>query len=68
MVAKIKDPTPRDEYARQLAGWVGWDDVAQVISRVREDAGRKPPRPAALTDRPPRCAGDPAAQRPDPRT
>ncbi|CPY80824.1 DNA primase DnaG [Mycobacteroides abscessus] len=27
MVAKIKDPTLRDEYARQLAGWVGWDDV-----------------------------------------
>ncbi|MFZ0835165.1 MAG: DNA primase, partial [Mycobacterium sp.] len=28
MVAAIKDPTLRDEYARQLAGWVGWDDVA----------------------------------------
>ena len=38
MVAQIKDPTLRDEYARQLAGWVGWDDVAQVIGRVR--AGR----------------------------
>jgi DNA primase len=36
MVALIKDPTLRDEYARQLAGWVGWDDVAQVISRVRD--------------------------------
>ena len=32
MVARIKDPTLRDEYARQLAGWVGWDDVAQVIA------------------------------------
>ena len=42
MVAKIKDSTLRDEYARQLAGWVGWDDVAQVIARVREEAGRKP--------------------------
>ena len=42
MVAQIKDPTLRDEYARQLAGWVGWDDVAQVIARVREDANRKP--------------------------
>jgi len=40
MVAKIKDPTLRDEYARQLAGWVGWDDVAQVIHRVRENAKR----------------------------
>ncbi len=38
MVAKIKDPTLRDEYARQLAGWVGWDDVALVIARVRETA------------------------------
>jgi DNA primase len=40
MVAKIKDPSLRDEYARQLAGWVGWADVAQVIARVREEAGR----------------------------
>lgn len=66
MVAKIKDPTLRDEYARQLAGWVGWDDVAQVISRVREEAGRKPlPRGAERTAPPVRR--DPAAQRPDPR-
>jgi DNA primase len=36
MVSKIKDQTLRDEYARQLAGWVGWEDVAQVIRRVRE--------------------------------
>jgi DNA primase len=41
MVARIKDPTLRDEYARQLAGWVGWDDVAQVIGRVREEAQRR---------------------------
>lgn len=40
MVAKIKDPSLRDEYARQLAGWVGWDDVPQVLGRVREEAGR----------------------------
>jgi DNA primase len=38
MVANIKDPTLRDEYARQLAGWVGWDDVAQVVGRVRDHA------------------------------
>ncbi|HEV7359982.1 MAG TPA: DNA primase, partial [Mycobacterium sp.] len=38
MVAQIKDPTLRDEYARQLAGWVGWADVAQIIDRVRTDA------------------------------
>ena len=38
MVARIKDPTLRDEYARQLAGWVGWDDVAQVVGRVRDQS------------------------------
>ncbi|ODR15804.1 DNA primase, partial [Mycolicibacterium porcinum] len=38
MAARIKDQTLRDEYARQLAGWVGWDNVAQVLGRVREEA------------------------------
>ncbi|MDT5361219.1 MAG: primase [Mycobacterium sp.] len=38
MVAKIKESTLREEYARQLAGWVGWDEVAQVVSRVRDSA------------------------------
>lgn len=70
MVAQIKDPTLRDEYARQLAGWVGWDDVAQVIGRVREEAGHKPGargdnrRQAASR---PRTAADAGAVRPDPR-
>lgn len=70
MVAQIKDPTLRDEYARQLAGWVGWDDVAQVIARVREEAEHKP---GARGDnrRPPigrpRAAGEAGASRPDPR-
>ncbi|HZU48687.1 MAG TPA: DNA primase [Mycobacterium sp.] len=70
MVAQIKDPTLRDEYARQLAGWVGWDDVAQVIGRVREEAkslkNHSRPRRAG----PARAAtngGEPAALRPDPR-
>ena len=39
MVAKIKDVALRDEYGRQLAGWVGWEDVATVVRRVRETAG-----------------------------
>lgn len=65
MVAKIKDPTLRDEYARQLAGWVGWDDVAQVIARVREEAGRKPAARGA--DRPSPARREAVAQRPDPR-
>ncbi|HEY8372824.1 MAG TPA: DNA primase, partial [Pseudonocardiaceae bacterium] len=39
LVARIKDVALRDEYARQLAGWVGWEDVATVLRRVRETAG-----------------------------
>ena len=41
VVARIRDVALRDEYARQLAGWVGWDDVAQVLSRVRGMAGKQ---------------------------
>src|SRR6201996_237132 len=71
IVAQIKDPTLRDEYARQLAGWVGWADVAQVIGRVREEAksptaqGRSRPRRPAATQE----AGElraTAVPRPDP--
>jgi DNA primase len=41
MVARIKEPTLRDEYARQLAGWVGWsDDIPEVIRLVRTEARR----------------------------
>ncbi|WP_233214626.1 DNA primase [Mycobacterium sp. 4858] len=77
MVSQIKDPTLRDEYARQLAGWVGWDDVAQVIDRVRSQA-KKSPAPARgggganASRRAPQQARaaaptQPAATRPDPR-
>jgi DNA primase len=44
LVAQIKNFSLRDEYARQLAGWVGWDDIATVRSRVREAAGETPGR------------------------
>ncbi|GAB90113.1 DNA primase [Gordonia rhizosphera] len=40
VVGRIKDVALRDEYARQLAGWVGWEDVGQVLSRVREEGAR----------------------------
>ncbi|MGH3674669.1 MAG: DNA primase [Mycobacterium sp.] len=66
MAARIKDPTLRDEYGRQLAGWVGWDDVAQVVGRVRGQAkggGRRSSTPATQPER--RAA--PAVARPDPR-
>ena len=74
MVGQSQDPTLRDEYARQLAGWVGWDDVAQVIERVRGEAkkSKSPVRvsgnlrgggqaSAATTP------SEPVAARPDPR-
>lgn len=40
VVARIKDVALRDEYARQLAGWVGWEEVGQVLARVREEGAR----------------------------
>lgn len=71
MVSQIKDPTLRDEYARQLAGWVGWDDVAQVIDRVRGQAKQTsmPARPGSAANIPRRAVAraQPAASRPDPR-
>jgi len=67
IVAQIKDPTLRDEYARQLAGWVGWADVAQILSRVREAAGRKPGTRGSGRQSDARPAPGPGAARPDPR-
>jgi len=75
MVGQIKDPTLRDEYARQLAGWVGWDDVPQILDRVRGEA-KKPKNPGRTESRVTRVAGqqasqpagaEPVAARPDPR-
>src|ERR1700744_1925211 len=72
MVAQIKDPTLRDEYARQLAGWVGWSDMAQVVGRVREEAksptgqSRAKPRRAAAAEAD-SGAAEFTALRPDPR-
>ncbi|MBA3905293.1 MAG: DNA primase [Pseudonocardiales bacterium] len=39
LVARIRREDLRDEYARRLAGWVSWDDIAMVVRRVRETAG-----------------------------
>jgi DNA primase len=39
LVAKIKDSTLRDAYARELAeDTIGWTDVGQVVRRVREES------------------------------
>jgi DNA primase len=45
LVARIKREDLRDEYARRLAGWVSWDDIAMVVRRVRESAGGDPAAP-----------------------
>ncbi len=38
IVARIKDKALRDDYARQVAGWLGYDDIPSVIKRVRDEA------------------------------
>jgi DNA primase len=60
IVARIKDHSLRDEYARRLAGLIGVDDPMRVVSRVRglvradgqRDAARapEPVRAAATVD------------------
>jgi DNA primase len=65
MVARIRDVALRDEYARRLAGWVGWEDVAQVVNRVREVATGKPQNGERVGRR--RASAEaPAQVRPDP--
>jgi DNA primase len=49
LVAQIKNVSLRDEYARKLAGWVGWEDIATVVRRVRETAGDAPRRRGGRT-------------------
>ncbi|TVT58164.1 DNA primase [Amycolatopsis rhizosphaerae] len=39
LVAQIKDRAKRDGYATRLSWWVGWQDEAMVVRRVRESAG-----------------------------
>ncbi len=40
VVAQIKDNALRKAYATKLSGWVGWDDIQQVVRRVGEEARR----------------------------
>lgn len=72
LVAQIRDIALRDEYARRLSGWVGWDDTPSIVREVRELAaggGRvepvrsarraEPTTPAKVEDGgPPRPAPD----------
>lgn len=41
VVARIRDQPLQREYARRLAGWVGWPDPEEVLHQVRQEA-RKP--------------------------
>ncbi|GJF09003.1 DNA primase [Mycolicibacterium cyprinidarum] len=75
LVARIRDYALRDEYARRLAGWTGWRDEGQVLTRVREEAGkrgmpdksrRRGVQVDAAPPQMPRTEGEPAAVRPDP--
>ncbi|MGY0886197.1 DNA primase [Corynebacterium aurimucosum] len=54
VVAQIRDEPLQREYARRLAGWVGWPDPEEVLHQVRQEA-RKPkkeqrPRFASLEE------------------
>ncbi|MDX6272913.1 MAG: primase [Frankiales bacterium] len=44
IVGRIRDVSLRDDYARQLAGWVGVPDPNEVVARLRERAGGVPPQ------------------------
>jgi len=75
LIARIRDYALRDEYARRLAGWTGWRDEGQVLTRVRAEAGKrgmpdkKRRRAAQAEAAPPQgasSAGGSAAARPDP--
>ncbi len=72
LVARIRDYALRDEYARRLAGWTGWRDEAQVLTRVREEAAKRgmPDRTRRRTAAEPvpasRQRPAPTADRPDP--
>lgn len=58
LVARIKDTSLRDEYARRLAGWVGAPDELAVVDRVRR---------AAMPNGERRPSKESAGTRPDPR-
>jgi len=58
LVARIKDASLRDEYARRLAGWIGAPDELAIVDRVRRLAA-----PAGNR----RPARESASARPDPR-
>lgn len=51
VVAEITDPVLQTEYARRLAGWVGWPNPGEVVAQVRAEA--KKPKKAKRSVREP---------------
>ena len=68
VVAGIRDPSLRPEYARQLAGWLGMDvdEVRSMVSRALK-AGVRPSLPDQPAERQEQRPAVPAIPRPDPR-
>ncbi|OFT46097.1 DNA primase [Corynebacterium sp. HMSC06G04] len=61
VVAQIRDAPLQREYARRLAGWVGWPNPEEVLQQVQQEARRpkKRDKKARLADAPIK-AGTPA--------
>ena len=56
LIADVADPVLRTEYARRLAGWVGWANPDEVVAQVRAEVkrvkqGKKPARVRASNAR-----------------
>ena len=61
VVATISDKVLQQEYARRLAGWVGWPNPDEVLEQVRAEA-KKPKKQKRA---PKADVKDPAAAGPD---
>lgn len=70
VVAQIRDRTLQAEYARQLAGWVGWPDPNEVLRQVRAEAANPTKRKERVIVRPtsnePTSTAQPSLVPPDP--
>lgn len=66
VVAQIKDRAKRDGYATKLSWWVGWQDEAMVVRRVRESSGNAGPvkagRRASVNGSPPASGAEEIAR------
>ncbi|WP_301925037.1 DNA primase [Corynebacterium glaucum] len=72
IVAEISDPVLRTEYARRLAGWVGWPNPDEVVQQVREESKKPKKGPRLSTPRQtptptPTPTAAPALTAPNPR-